>query len=224
MRLFLKTNKWLLSVYLVLIGIGGYYVWQQDKVSLHYQMNQVVGHAFWDSFFYYITYLGDGTIAAIFIALILVLNVRMGLALLICFALAGLVTYAIKQIGYDEVNRPSFVFHFFVKGKTLNYVEGVDLHIHNSFPSGHATQAFAVFGLLAFFLKQQWQKLVCIFIAILTAYSRVYLSQHWLIDILGGSLVGFTAAVFIYFSFSLIKKTERLNRPIWQLNYANTPS
>lgn len=215
--LFLKENKWILTVYLVLIGVALYYLLQVDKVSLHYQMNQVVGNKIADRFFYWITYLGDGTVAAALIGIVLLFHVRNGLSLLICFALAGLLTYSIKQLGYDEVNRPSFVFHFFVQGKALNYVDGVDLHIHNSFPSGHATQAFAIFGLLAFFAKVQWQKLICMLMAVLTAYSRVYLSQHWLVDIVGGSVVGLSTAMAIYWVANRFLNTERLSRPIWQL-------
>lgn len=214
---FLKENKWVLLIYFLLVGISVYYLLRIDKVNLHYQMNQVVGHAFPDFFFYWITYLGDGMIAAVLIGVVLLFHLRNGLALLVCFAMAGLITFCIKQIGYDDVNRPSFVFYFFVQGKTLKYVDGVDLHIHNSFPSGHATQAFAIFGLLAFFSGTQWQKLSCILIAILTAYSRVYLSQHWLVDIVGGSVVGISTAIVVYLLVKRFFELDRWKRPVWQL-------
>ncbi len=214
---FLKQNTWFFILYLIVLAYGLYLVTSFDKVSLHYQMNQVVGHSLVDSFFVWITYLGDGNVAAFLIALILLFNFRNGFSILVCFALAGLATYIIKQYGFDEVNRPSFVFYFFVPDKQLKLIEGVNLHIHNSFPSGHATQAFAIFSLLSFFTTQQWQKMGLLLIALLTAYSRVYLSQHWLIDIIAGSAVGLGMALLIYFITVNSNKFNTLNKPIWKL-------
>jgi membrane-associated phospholipid phosphatase len=215
---FLKQNIWFFLLYFIVLTYSLYQVSILDKVSLHYQMNQVVvGNAAIDSFFVWITYLGDGNVAAFLIAIILVFNFRNGFSILVCFALAGLATYVIKQYGFDEVNRPSFVFHFFVPDKQLKLIEGVNLHIHNSFPSGHATQAFAIFGLLSFFTTKQWQKIGLFVIALLTAYSRVHLSQHWLIDVTAGSAVGLGMALLIYFITSNSVKFNALNKPIWKL-------
>jgi membrane-associated phospholipid phosphatase len=214
---FLKQNSFVFVLYLIALCYALNLVMSTDKVSLHYSMNQVVGNPVIDNFFVYITWLGDGNVAAIIIAIILALNVRNGLAVLVCFAIAGLATYIIKQYGFDEVNRPSFVFYFFVPDKKLKLIEGLDMHIHNSFPSGHATQAFAIGGLLVFFARAQWQKLSLLLLALLTAYSRVYLSQHWLVDIIGGSIVGITAALLLFFTVSKISKWQNLNKPIWKL-------
>jgi membrane-associated phospholipid phosphatase len=214
---FLKKNIWFFLLYFIVLAYSLYQVCLLDKVSLHYQMNQVVGNSIIDSFFKWITYLGDGNVAAFLIAIILAFNFRNGFSILVCFALAGLATYMIKQYGFDEVNRPSFVFYFFVDDKQLKLVEGVNLHIHNSFPSGHATQAFAIFGLLSFFTIKQWQKVGLLVMALLTAYSRVHLSQHWLIDIIAGSAVGLGMALIIYFITVSSPKFNALNKPIWKL-------
>ncbi len=214
---FLKQNTWFFLLYFVVLAYGLHLVTTFDKVSLHYQMNQTVGNSLIDSFFVWITYLGDGNVAAFFLVFILIFNFRNGFSILVCFALAGLVTYIIKQYGFDDVNRPSFVFYFFVPDKHLKLIEGVDLHIHNSFPSGHATQAFAIFGLLSFFTTKQWQKIGLFLIALLTAYSRVHLSQHWLVDIMAGSAVGLGMALLIYFITVSSSKFNALNKPIWKL-------
>jgi membrane-associated phospholipid phosphatase len=215
---FLKENSLVFLLYGITLWYSLNLVLTYDKVSLHYSMNQIVGHPIVDSFFVYLTWLGDGNVAVMLIAILLVVNVRKGLETLICFALAGLVTFLIKRYGYDEVNRPSFVFYFFVPDKKLKLIEGVSMYIHNSYPSGHATQAFAIGGLLLFLARHQWQKLLLLTFALLTAYSRVYLSQHWLVDVIAGSIVGISMALLIYAISKQIKGLEKLNKPIWQIN------
>ena len=70
--------------------------------------------------------------------------------------------------------------------------------VHYSFPSGHATTAFALYGLLAYFLyrhlnRSKYQKL-CLWAAfiliVLVGFSRIYLGVHYLSDVLAGFLLG----------------------------------
>jgi membrane-associated phospholipid phosphatase len=52
----------------------------------------------------------------------------------------------------------------------------------------------------------------CWFIlALLAAFSRTYLSQHWLVDIYFGSLIGFSFSVFFYFMFYIKPYSTALN-------------
>ena len=57
-----------------------------------------------------------------------------------------------------------------------------------SFPSDHATAAFAIaITILAFGHRGKWLYLMC---AILISISRVYLGIHYVSDIAGGALQG----------------------------------
>lgn len=187
-----------------------------QKEIVHIYLNHLVGEPSTDTFFFYLTWLGDGAVAPFLLLLILVYNVRKGLYCTASFLSASLLSIALKLLFFDEINRPFFVFQW-PYPYPLTYVEGVDKHIHNSFPSGHATQAFAIFMCLAFTSKNQAVKLLFFIVAAFTAFSRVYLSQHWLNDITAGSVVGVFFSIVFYYVFIGRNILQRLNRPIYQL-------
>jgi membrane-associated phospholipid phosphatase len=59
-----------------------------------------------------------------------------------------------------------------------------------SFPSGHATNAFA---LAAFFATYYRRRAVLLFVmAALVGYSRIYVGVHYPLDVLGGAFLGVT--------------------------------
>ena len=66
-----------------------------------------------------------------------------------------------------------------------------------SFPSGHATMAAVVFGILAVLVSHsmgRWGRAVvyglCAILVVAIAYSRLYLGAHWLSDVLAGLTFG----------------------------------
>jgi undecaprenyl-diphosphatase len=73
-----------------------------------------------------------------------------------------------------------------------------------SFPSDHATLAFAVvFALLGAGARRAWGFLVA---AVVLACSRVYVGTHYASDILGGALTGLIAAIIC---LALVKQDSR---------------
>lgn len=81
---------------------------------------------------------------------------------------------------------------------------------HFSFPSGHATTAIALYGILAYFLYRHYQKhaqrklllwLAAVLILIV-GFSRIYLGVHYLSDVLAGFLLG---ALWLMVGISLVE-------------------
>lgn len=68
-----------------------------------------------------------------------------------------------------------------------------------SFPSGHAAISFAAAGILAFFDKKRKKYFYAI--ALIIAFSRVYLGYHYLYDVLAGAFLGWlTSSLLIKLS------------------------
>lgn len=86
------------------------------------------------------------------------------------------------------------------KESHLHLVDGITVHTYNSFPSGHTATAFAFALLIAVLVPSTLLTLVCVAAALLVGYTRIYLGQHFPIDVAGGMIVAavsITLSVFI---------------------------
>lgn len=150
-----------------------------------------------DLIFPYITYVGDGAFfVAVCLLLIAFVSWRVGLMALASFVLSSLVSEFLKKVVFNGSPRPLKYFEH----STFQYhvIEGLDIHSYNSFPSGHTTTAFAMFGLLAFLDQKKGRGWVWLLLGLLAGYSRVYLFQHFVEDVFAGSLVGTLSSILIY--------------------------
>ena len=216
MARFLKNNLTVLLPYLLLLALALYFLATIERNPLHLAVNRYVGNRYVNGFFYYITYLGDGRFAAMFLAAIVVVNVRLGVCATVAFLSAALLSNGLKYFFFDDVNRPFYIFQY-INRHDLNVVEGVDLHIHNSFPSGHATQGFAILTCLALATRGRWLKTLFLLLAVLTSFSRVYLSQHFLADITAGSAIGFASGVACFYLIVYRNRLTALDKPLTAL-------
>ena len=111
----------------------------------------------------------------------------------------------LKKLVLDNIYRPSKYFELY-ETYQLHFVDGVKLHSLQSFPSGHTGTSFNVFLTLAIITKNKFLKLTYFILAVLVAYSRIYLSQHFMIDIVVGSIIAVILTLFIFNWFNNIDK------------------
>jgi membrane-associated phospholipid phosphatase len=164
-------------------------------------------HPALDFVFKYITYLGDGLIGIPFILLMpLFYNAFQGVVLLSAAGLTFVVVHFLKWVVFQGSPRPSL---FFAEGPLLHYVEGVNVHLYNSFPSGHTAQAFCLFMVLALFSKNNFQALLFLLGAIAVAVSRMYLMQHFFVDTYFGALI---ATIITFFTYTYFVNHTRLSQ------------
>ena len=205
MKKLIKANRYFFIPYTVFLMICIILLASFTKPQLHILSNQA-NAPFFDIFFKYATSLGNGAVIAILFIILLFVRYRYAFAFLTGSLATALVVNLFKKVVFHNMYRPSKYFELYETYK-LHLVEGVKMHSLQSFPSGHTATAFNLFIMLAFIVKSNTLKLLFIIMAALVAYSRVYLSQHFLMDITAGSVVGITIMAFIFVWFETFNKS-----------------
>jgi membrane-associated phospholipid phosphatase len=117
---------------------------------------------------------------------------------IIAWIFKALLSTALKY--FIDAQRPMGVYAD--KGLDIHLVRGVNIHTAHSFPSGHTMTAFALACFLALIVKNKAWGIFFLILAILVAYSRVYLFLHFPKDVFAGSIFG----VFVVFvAFQVLK-------------------
>jgi membrane-associated phospholipid phosphatase len=119
-------------------------------------------------------------------------------------ALTALTTQIVKHI----VNAPRPVTWFAANYPDIQLplVEGVKMNHWCSFPSGHTTSFFALAFVASILLSRlsfnrmisYGIQLLLFIAAVLGGYSRIYLSQHFALDVFGGIVVGVLITLVCY--------------------------
>jgi membrane-associated phospholipid phosphatase len=173
-----------------------------------------------DQVFTYLTCLGDGLMAALLAAGCFIAGKKMIAAkLLTTFALSGLVAQLFKQL--VGAPRPKA---FFAPDRYQHFIDGVTHSGFNSFPSGHATTVFAVATLLSFHVRGRVPQTVLFFAAVLIAYSRVYLGQHFVEDVVAGMIIGIVSSFGVEYLFRPRTSKISVERTVTNISYEQQPS
>jgi len=166
-----------------------------DKLALHASINMHHSAAA-DLVLGWLTHLADGLVPTAIALLILLFGTRRSfLMIALSCGVSAIIVQGLKQLVFKDMDRP---WKFKEALGDMHWVEGIELHAFNSFPSGHATAAFSMCLALAVIYDRRWAAIPFAVIAGLLAFTRVYLSQHFTEDILAGSTVGCVVALLIY--------------------------
>lgn len=178
------------AVFSLLLGIA---VIATDQLALHRAMHPFSSGG-WDLFFRLFTHLGDGFVpTALALSLLVFSDVRSFLLMALSCGLSAIVAQVLKR--YFDHDRP---FMYKLELGDMPWVEGLELHHHLSFPSGHATAAFSMCFSLAVLTNRRSWSIIFALMACALAYSRVYLSQHFTEDVLFGAGIGTITALLVH--------------------------
>ena len=193
----IKQHQFFFYSYLVLLIAAVFFLVNNGKANSFILLNGY--HRNWlDYFFIAYTNLGDGIFAILLVLFyFFVLKKRkLGVVLLLAYASTGIFAQIIKPLLHSP--RPLVYF------RPEHFPFFIDSIIHagnNSFPSGHTVTAFAIATVLAFYTTNKMQYVLLLLAAALVAFSRVYLSQHFLLDVLAGSFIGLLGGIgCVYFT------------------------
>lgn len=180
-----------------------------DKLDFQRKINQI-GNPGLDVMMRYLTHAGDGIFALLVLITLLFIRIKTALIALICFGLTAGIVQLLKHTVFVKMKRP---FYFLQSEANFRIIDDFTYHTSNSFPSGHAASIFAICTVIAYQYKSKLSvQLLLVVFAILVALTRVYLCQHFLQDVIAGSLIG--TLIAYYGSIFLESKWNRLEKPL----------
>jgi membrane-associated phospholipid phosphatase len=195
LKAILVANRNYFICYLLFFAIGLIFLLSVGKATSFVELNPYHRSAL-DTFFVYVTFLGDGRFAIVICLIYLVLR-RWSRAfqLIAAFLFSALVAQILKNV--FSMPRPK---QYFGAGYSY-FIDGVTHVGFASFPSGHSTSVFALATLLAIFDGNKRWNILYLLAAVAVGYSRIYLGQHFLGDVLVGSAIGVATAIGIHWLF-----------------------
>ncbi|MEI7758045.1 MAG: phosphatase PAP2 family protein [Bacteroidota bacterium] len=159
-----------------------------------------------DKAFTYITNLGDGIIWIPIAVFVLLMRKKYTVLLLGCILYSTLFAQIPKHFFFNGTPRPTKLI---TDWSLIHIVPGVYLNSVDSFPSGHTTTASSIFLLFCLLIPKKWIIPVgCIYLY-LVAYSRIYLAQHFPLDVGAGMIAGI---ISVYFSLRLQKWKDQYSK------------
>jgi len=193
-----SVNRWYFSGYFLILIISLIPQIFLNQTELFLEVNSMHSGAL-DFFFYWITYFGDGATFAILVAVLFFISYSKALNGLTMFLSTAIFAQVLKRVFFADHFRPYTVLS---EQYEIYVPEGVKTLIFETFPSGHTTTAFAMatFLVLTYPKRNIW--LAMLVLAWLTAYSRVYLTHHFPIDVWVGSIIGTIGGLIIYWLFA----------------------
>lgn len=153
---------------------------------------------FADVFFSYMTWFGDGVVFLPVTIVLLFYKFRYALMSVALSIIHGLMVSLLKRVIFPGLPRPIK----FMGDENIYKVPGISIHALNAFPSGHTTTAFAAATMIALISNRIGVSIIALVFAMLVGYSRIYLAQHFLVDVVAGAWLGVLSAFLMWQVFS----------------------
>jgi membrane-associated phospholipid phosphatase len=189
---------------LILALLTAIFLFMQGKENSFLVINKYNSPAF-DYVFEYWTYLGDGVIWVPLFLYVILFKKEFFLAVLASLIICTLLTHFFKRIVYPDDMRPIIVL-----GKeNIRVIQGLKINERNSFPSGHTSTAFTLALLMAYLVRRNFWVYFFPLIAFFVGYSRVYLAQHFVTDVLAGMVVGIVSSYLSLLVYEQYKRKRK---------------
>jgi membrane-associated phospholipid phosphatase len=196
-------NRVFFILWLLFFSVGLIFLLRLGKAESFVDLNPYHRSTL-DTIFAWITFLGDGTFTVIvFVILLIRRHWSQATQVIAAFLFSALLAQLLKSL--FSMPRPK---QFFAPGVYPYFIDGVTHIGFASFPSGHTTSIFALATLMAIFARSRNLKIACLLGGVLVGYSRIYLGQHFLGDVLMGSCIGTITAVLVRWLF--VEKLQSL--------------
>ena len=173
-----------------------------------------------DIFFRYYTHVAEWFPYVLCVLLLLFGRVGNGLFASAAMVFSSLTTQICKHL--INAPRPVTWFAENIPDIRLPLVEGVDMNYWHSFPSGHTTSFFALAFVASILITKRLTahgltgvagmlQALLFLLAALGGYSRIYLCQHFALDVFAGVMVGLLITCICYAIFSRFEDKKWYN-------------
>ncbi len=210
-----KGLKTFFLIYLPFLVAGLLFISLLEKGEMLLLINRYSREG-WDHIVDGVTDLGlGGTIAGIMVILAF-FRIRYAVMGLFNLTLVGLFTFLLKRIFYEQVRPLSYFqstdFYRVVQSNEMNYL--------HSFPSGHTMTIFAAMSMLAYFSGSRITGFFLFLIALIVGITRIYLCQHFFIDVYFGSVFGLMITlitIWVADNRLVLNRRDVFQKPLWKL-------
>lgn len=118
---------------------------------------------------------------------------------LLSYATSTLIVQGLKHFVFASALRP--YAYFKAVDIPWYFVPGVEMNEYFSFPSGHTAAAWFCFVWVALLINTRWAGIMMAILACGVGISRVYLFQHFPIDVAVGAFIGISCSTIFYFLY-----------------------
>ncbi|WP_369413808.1 phosphatase PAP2 family protein [Abyssalbus ytuae] len=201
--MFLLSKKSLYPFYLTLLILFPFLLFNKGSIVLYINNFH---NPLLDIFFKNMSRFGNGLFIIIcFLCLLLFFNIKW----IYKFTLAALIhlilVHSCKQFFFKDRMRPYRYFDCDPDG-ILNLVENVKIYYRDTFPSGHTTTIFFLFTFFALYLNNRKLSFILCLVGFTVGISRIYLIQHFFVDVYFGMLFGVSSSLLASYIVSLKPK------------------
>jgi membrane-associated phospholipid phosphatase len=210
----LQRTRPFFIVYLILLCCCLVIKLAYTKDEIYFAVN-ARHNGFLDTIEPYITNLGNGWTITAVVFLITLFNYRVAFLMATTFAVTSLSGQAVKFI--FDAPRPKLYFKDQLS--KLHFVNGVNILSDHSFPSGHTLTAFSAGVLITYLVKNKSWGILLVLYGVMVGFSRMYLSEHFFEDVIGGSALGVFLTIFW---IRWIDSREFIHRPGWNKGLLKT--
>ncbi|QKX03400.1 phosphatase PAP2 family protein [Aquimarina sp. TRL1] len=121
-----------------------------------------------------------------------------------CFQLMFVLLF--KQLLFHNLHRPFLLLKETDSIHLVKLIEGVKIRYVNSFPSGHTTCIFFIVSFLSVLIKKRMISWGLFVIGLLVGISRIYLVQHFFVDVYFGICFGTVSSLLAYWVVKVYPK------------------
>lgn len=203
-----KENRSFFLTYFLILVIAFFIMFAHSKADGFVLIN-FYHTSFLDFAFEGITLLGDGFFSVAFCLVLLLVKKRyLSFMIFISFATSGIAAQVLKA--FISEARPALLLE---RSNYPYFIENVTLHNYHSFPSGHSATIFALVSIIAFANRDKKYAIPLLLLGALVGYSRMYLGQHFMVDVTVGSLIGVIFSIISWMVFYSFYEKLRQKKP-----------